>query len=59
MYSPKINEDLIPKLYQKAKTEGVAMTELVDQIIRDALNGTGPKREEKIRSNHNLVRPEK
>ena len=47
MYSPKIKEDLIPKLYQKAKAQGVAMTELVDQIIRDALNGKGSKKEEK------------
>lgn len=38
MYSPKIKEDLIPKLYQRAKTEGVSMTKLVDQIIRDALS---------------------
>ena len=43
MYSPKIKEDLITKLYQKAKVEGVPMTKLVDQIIREALNGKGPK----------------
>jgi len=43
MYSPKIEEDLITKLYQKAKAEGVPMTKLVDQIIREALNGKGPK----------------
>ncbi len=43
MYSPKIEEDLVTKLYQKAKAEGVPMTKLVDQIIRDALNGKGSK----------------
>ena len=43
MYSPKIEEDLITKLYQKAKVEGVPMTKLVDQIIREALNGKGSK----------------
>jgi len=43
MYSPKIEEDLVTKLYQKAKAEGVPMTKLVDQIIREALNGKGPK----------------
>lgn len=37
MYSPKIREDLIPKLYRIAKKKGVAMTELVDNIIREAL----------------------
>ena len=38
MYSPKIKEDLIAKLYQQAKIKGIPMTKLVDQIIRDALN---------------------
>ena len=47
MYSPKIKEDLIPKLYRIAKEEGLAMTKLVDQIIRDALNGKGPKERQK------------
>jgi len=37
MYSPKIKEDLVTKLYQKAKVEGVPMTKLVDQILRDGL----------------------
>ena len=44
MYSPKIEEDLVTKLYQKAKVEGVPMTKLVDQIIRDALNGKGAEK---------------
>jgi len=39
MYSPKIREDLIPKLYQVAKEKGISMTKLVDEILRDALNG--------------------
>jgi len=38
MYSPKIKEDLIPKIYQKAKAQGITMTSLVDKIIRNALN---------------------
>ena len=37
MYSPKIKEDLIPKLYRVARKKGVPMTELVDDIIREAL----------------------
>jgi len=47
MYSPKIKEDLVAKLYQKAKVEGVPMTKLVDQILRDALNGRKDKRKGK------------
>lgn len=44
VYSPKISEDLIPKLYRKAKLEGLPMTAVVDRIIRHALNGQRPAR---------------
>ncbi len=50
MYSPKIKEDLVVKLYQKAKIEDVPMTKLVDQIIRNALdNGRLNKNKRKER----------
>lgn len=38
MYSPRISEDLIPKLYQKAKAKNLPMTKLVNQIISKSLN---------------------
>lgn len=47
MYSPKIKEDLIRKLYRRAKAEGIPMTKLVDQILRDALNGRLNKKMER------------
>ena len=37
MYSPKIREDLIPKVYQAAKKTGLAMTTWVNQAIERAL----------------------
>lgn len=37
MYSPKIREDLITKLYEVAKKKGLPMTELVNHILREAL----------------------
>ena len=37
MYSPKISEDLIPELYRLRKKRNMPMTQLVDQIIRNAL----------------------
>ena len=37
MYSPKINSELIPALYHRAKAERVPMTKLVDRIIRKYL----------------------
>ncbi len=37
MYSPKIREDLIPIIYQKAKLIDKSMTEFVDEILRSEL----------------------
>lgn len=34
MYSPKINEEFIPKLYKLARAEGRPMTKLVNEIIQ-------------------------
>jgi len=39
MYSPKIREDLIPKIYQMAKARGIKMTSLVNEILEKVLNG--------------------
>ena len=41
MYSPKIREDLIPKIYQVAKARKVKMTTLINQILEKVLNGGG------------------
>lgn len=37
MYSPRIKEEHIPKLYQLAKSKKMAMTKLVNKIISDYL----------------------
>ena len=37
MYSPKIREDLIPKIYRAAKSAKVAMTKWVNRVIEEAL----------------------
>ena len=37
MYSPKIREDLVPKIYRAAKSAKVAMTKWVSQAIEKAL----------------------
>jgi len=37
MYSPKIHEDLIPRIYQVAKRAKVPMTRWVNQILEQAL----------------------
>jgi len=37
MYSPKIDEDLIPRLYRIARARGVPMTALVNKILKRSL----------------------
>jgi hypothetical protein len=37
MYSPKIREDLIPRIYRAAKATGVAMTTWVNSVIEEKL----------------------
>ena len=37
MYSPKIREDLIPKIYKAAKARKIKMTTLVNQILEKAI----------------------
>ena len=43
MYSPKIREDLIPKLYKHARIKGIRMTVLVNDIIESFLKTEGQK----------------
>lgn len=38
MYSPKIDEDLIPVLYKMAKAQGRPMTKIVNDIIRKVID---------------------
>jgi hypothetical protein len=37
MYSPKIGEDLIPRIYREAKKAGVKMTVWVNRLIEEKL----------------------
>ena len=53
MYSPKIRENLIPRIYREAKKSGVKMTVWVNAVIELALRkideaeNEKPKKEEK------------
>ena len=38
MYSPKIKEELIPKIYRLAKARGIRMTTFVNEVLKNALN---------------------
>ncbi len=37
MYSPKIREDLVPRIYEAARKADLAMTTWVNQVIEQAL----------------------
>jgi hypothetical protein len=42
VYSPKINEELIPTLYRIAQQQHVPMTQLVDDLLRESLARYAP-----------------
>lgn len=42
MYSPKIREDLIPRIHQTASEAGVPMTVWVNRVIECALEDLEP-----------------
>ena len=37
MYSPKLDEKLVPVLYRIAQAKGIPMTQLVNSLIADAI----------------------
>jgi len=37
-YSPQLPREIVSRLYHKAKAEGIAMTTLVNRIVRQALD---------------------
>jgi hypothetical protein len=47
MYSPKIREDLIPLIYQVAKSAGLHMTTWVNGILARALSDSQTPKEQK------------
>ena len=54
MYSPKIDEELIPRIYRLGKLKKMPMTRLVNEILQRAL----PEMEEGERGNGNpLLNP--
>lgn len=48
MYSPKISEDLIPVIYQRARKKKVSMTKYVNDIIRKQIKKEEKKDEHKM-----------
>ena len=49
MYSPKINEEFIPVLFKLSASKKMPMTKLVNQIIRDYLEGGPPPGTKEVR----------
>ena len=58
MYSPKIREDLIPRIYTAAKNAGLAMTDWVNQAVERALtHRQEPKQPRKENDSYEHKRP--
>lgn len=64
MYSPKIREDLIPKIYHLAKAKKIKMTTLVNRILEKAIQredgletrGAKDKKSNLVRGNRKIDR---
>ena len=51
MYSPKIEEELIPQLYKMAKAEKMPMTKIVNRLVREKITEyKAQKKEVEIKS---------
>jgi len=55
MYSPKIKEELIPKIYRLAKARGIRMTTFVNEILRKALDEGGKDGKEERRDSSRQI----
>lgn len=54
MYSPKISEDLIPRIYRLGKLKKMPMTRLVNEILQKSLS---EMEEEERRNGNPLLNP--
>ena len=57
MYSPKIDEELIPRLYRLRKLKKMPMTRLVNEILRSALPALEEEERKKEPSCANTGKP--
>ena len=54
MYSPKIDEELIPRIYRLGKLKKMPMTRLVNEILQKACS---EMEEEERRNGNSLLKP--
>ena|SRR5437660_8917673 len=50
MYSPKISEELIPRIYRAAKEEKIPMTRWVNEAVARALPGSPQEKTDNVES---------
>jgi hypothetical protein len=61
MYSPKIREELIPRIYRAARVNGYPMTTWVNQVLEDALSEAAavqpqPENQKKVNESYEHTR---
>jgi hypothetical protein len=56
MYSPRIDEDLIPPLYRMAKARRIPMTRLVSEILKEALASGDGEQTQAVRDGAGTVK---
>jgi hypothetical protein len=42
LYSPRLSDDVVRRLYQEAKHRGIPMTRLADELLRQSLPARVP-----------------
>ncbi len=42
LYSPRLSDDVVRRLYQEAKFRGIPMTRLADELLRQSLPALVP-----------------
>ncbi len=56
MYSPKIREDLVPRIHHAAKEAKLPMTDWVNQAVEQRLRETAQPETERKEDSHEYVR---
>jgi len=55
-YSPQLSREIISRLYLRAKSEGIPMTVLANQLMEDALKHNRQFNRQRVTGNQNITK---
>jgi hypothetical protein len=56
-YSPRLSREIVRRLYHQAKSEGVPMTVLANQLVEEALNNNKQINKQRVTENQHITEP--